>query len=329
MDIAISRGETVYIPQEIVDYIIDCVPRDAKRILSTCAAITRSWVPRARLHLFREVHINPHYCTGTHPGFCRFLEENPDVAAFIHTLTLRGLTYEIEDESIVAMTPYYMSIIASRLRNLESLMISNMTWNTTVRTGLSGKPLQNWPPTNPLKLDTLHISSCLVSKGTSAGLLEMLEGFSYVRDLHFEQIQLREKRIAPSKTSLPQPIKALETEHLTLDCEASTGQRKFNEAILSTRCGKTVRHLTLVLHGLKEASVAKAALRIVKNKLQHFDLDIVDYEGLNDQSTSQALGTLNGSLTRLGIFSPGAVDDGSALFLLSIHHDIHHTHSSQ
>lgn len=47
------------LPQELVDIIIDYLG-DEKDTLSACCLVSRRWVPSARVHLFREVHISFH-----------------------------------------------------------------------------------------------------------------------------------------------------------------------------------------------------------------------------------------------------------------------------
>ena len=43
-----------YLPPEILDYIVDTL-RDRPKTLRNCCLVTKSWIPRARKHLFAEI----------------------------------------------------------------------------------------------------------------------------------------------------------------------------------------------------------------------------------------------------------------------------------
>ena len=43
---------------DIPDYILDCLEGD-RRVLFSCALVCRAWLPRARHHAFRTLHLTP------------------------------------------------------------------------------------------------------------------------------------------------------------------------------------------------------------------------------------------------------------------------------
>ena len=75
---------TLQLPPELYDYILDCLSED-KPTLRNCALVTRTWLPRARHHLFRSIYIDWSNCD----AFSR-LVSNPEFGARVSTLEIEG-----------------------------------------------------------------------------------------------------------------------------------------------------------------------------------------------------------------------------------------------
>ncbi|KAL1757877.1 hypothetical protein FB107DRAFT_272484 [Schizophyllum commune] len=52
------KPATPPLPAELTDYILDCLEGD-RRVLFSCALVCRAWLPRARHHAFRTLHLTP------------------------------------------------------------------------------------------------------------------------------------------------------------------------------------------------------------------------------------------------------------------------------
>ena len=52
------KPATPPLPAELTDYILDCLEGD-RRALFSCALVCRAWLPRARHHAFRTLHLTP------------------------------------------------------------------------------------------------------------------------------------------------------------------------------------------------------------------------------------------------------------------------------
>lgn len=81
-----------YLPQELVDSIIDYVDNDRSTLLS-CALVSRSWLHSSRYHLFANISLSPHSQTNIPPQrLCarlyQMLQESPLIIPYIRTLQI-------------------------------------------------------------------------------------------------------------------------------------------------------------------------------------------------------------------------------------------------
>jgi hypothetical protein len=79
-----------YLPQELVDAVIDYVDDDRASLLA-CARVSRSWLHSSRHHLFASIALSPHSQSKSSPQqLCqrlyRVLQENPAIVPYIRTL---------------------------------------------------------------------------------------------------------------------------------------------------------------------------------------------------------------------------------------------------
>ena len=106
-----------HLPPEILDYIVDFL-HDNPGILRACSLASKSWIPRARKHLFAEVNLRTqtdleswkklfpdpstspaHFTTSLHVGCARVVtaadsEVGGWITGFAHTVRLNLETYE-------------------------------------------------------------------------------------------------------------------------------------------------------------------------------------------------------------------------------------------
>ncbi|EKM56510.1 uncharacterized protein PHACADRAFT_58578, partial [Phanerochaete carnosa HHB-10118-sp] len=73
------------LPSELVDIIIHHCHNDPAT-LATCALVQKSWVPRARYHFWRELHLT---CTKEElEKVGSMLDESPDIAFYVRDVIL-------------------------------------------------------------------------------------------------------------------------------------------------------------------------------------------------------------------------------------------------
>ena len=81
-------------PQELVEHVIDFLGDD-RRALSACALVSRDWLPRAHYHRFAAVSLPiPYHGVYTRCAkFDEILDRNPELSAYIQSLTLDGIGF--------------------------------------------------------------------------------------------------------------------------------------------------------------------------------------------------------------------------------------------
>ncbi len=138
MSDVLETGHTPYLPIEITDTIIDLLQTDSKAILSSCTLVSRSWLPRSRLHLFTRVQVlelktrfEPFIELLTQAGGPRL---DPPISTTIKRLRLDA-SGRAGEEDIVLNTPapltmVMLKMLLSNLPNLLDLDIHGvkLTW---------------------------------------------------------------------------------------------------------------------------------------------------------------------------------------------------------
>ena len=83
-----------YLPQETLDYIVDLL-HDERETLKECCLVSKSWIPRARKHLFAGIKFGS---VGNLESWKKTFPNPPDSPAY-HTLTLTiGCTQAVTTE---------------------------------------------------------------------------------------------------------------------------------------------------------------------------------------------------------------------------------------
>ena len=77
------------LPLEVEENIIDHL-HDHTSTLLDCSMVCKSWIPRARFHLFRSISIR---YKDELDEICNFLDANPSLRSLVRTVTLSGIDF--------------------------------------------------------------------------------------------------------------------------------------------------------------------------------------------------------------------------------------------
>ncbi|KAG7446162.1 uncharacterized protein BT62DRAFT_156250 [Guyanagaster necrorhizus] len=117
METEIQSNSSSPLPQELIDHIIDTLPSDIPTLRS-CSLVCRSFLPRAREHLFRQVDIGtPHL----RQSFYNLCHSSPHI---LHSV-----------KSLIGVTPgeeggVSPDLILQSLPRLEKLVVSCTNWSS-------------------------------------------------------------------------------------------------------------------------------------------------------------------------------------------------------
>ncbi|KAK0448061.1 hypothetical protein EV421DRAFT_110620 [Armillaria borealis] len=112
-----TQSSPSLLPQELIDYIIDILTSEIPTLRS-CSLVCRSFLPRTREHLFREVNIGPSHLRQSFHDICL---SSPDISRLIKSLT--GLAPGEESD----VPPY---LILQSLPRLEKIAVSCTEWSS-------------------------------------------------------------------------------------------------------------------------------------------------------------------------------------------------------
>ncbi|TCD71583.1 hypothetical protein EIP91_007330 [Steccherinum ochraceum] len=99
-------GETQAFPAEIFDSIIDDLRHD-HRALHSCALACKSFLPRARYHIFHSINLHRH----NHARFRSLLRVAPHISAYIRKLRLQRLVLPMSQKFVVASANQVVPIL--------------------------------------------------------------------------------------------------------------------------------------------------------------------------------------------------------------------------
>lgn len=123
---------TPYIPAELCDQIIDCL-RDDKTALRTCGITCRSWLPRARHHLFSRAAIDWTNCD----TFKDLLLSSNNIGHHIRTIEIEGAlgVFSMDRQHTAALSKWLHSIprvIPAALVNVQELDLALVTIDAAI-----------------------------------------------------------------------------------------------------------------------------------------------------------------------------------------------------
>ncbi|PBK93180.1 hypothetical protein ARMGADRAFT_1165417 [Armillaria gallica] len=180
---------TMRLPPELTDIIIDELSRD-RPALKSCSLISKAFLPRSRIHLFRHVTLS---LSSDSRRFCDLLSTAPFVAPLVKSLRIEEGKYDSDwsdwslwsaarDCQWVCNDPA-LPIILSSLPNLASLTIGAIYFKTFSTPHLS---FAHALSTKAASLTTLNIECAHFDD--LLDLLEMLVMFANVKILRLGSI---------------------------------------------------------------------------------------------------------------------------------------------
>jgi hypothetical protein len=104
---------SIPIPQEIVDYIIDCLRKDPDA-LKTCAMVSHSLLPLSRKHLFCRISLDNSLLS---QRLYHIISSNPDLALFIQEIHIVNNNFLPVWFAVDESLPEILNM-AHRLRNI-------------------------------------------------------------------------------------------------------------------------------------------------------------------------------------------------------------------
>ena len=109
-----------YLPPEILDLVVDNL-HDQPTTLEACCVVSKSWIPRARRHLFAHVELNTF---GPSIGLWMTVFPDPlnSPAHYTRTLTVTGLRFEAGTDDEV--TPWLRAFY-----NVVDLRVETLGWS--------------------------------------------------------------------------------------------------------------------------------------------------------------------------------------------------------
>jgi len=268
-----SRGSTLHIPLELVDFIIDYL-HDDKPALATCSLVSREWRPSTRYHLFQSIRISGDAIFGGYDTFLRFLDETPSIRSYIRSLCLSGVWKNKNASGERCLIgPYVLVSVLDRLTALHTLTLDEVVWGGASKKSAKGLWPVTWPPV-PRTFGTLRLvrveSYDLGSSQYTKSVFQILQAFGALQKLEVLAIEFD----AMSWNNIARLItpSALAVESFSM-ANVSASQA-FVVGLRKTQTMQSLRSLDLQCNSISDAHSFGTLIRDAGDSLKSLDLDI-------------------------------------------------------
>lgn len=256
------------LPQELVDAIIDLLHDDTVS-LALCALVSRCWVARSHLHLFRELHVDGSQRRLS--SFRRMLESPQSPCNHIQRLhfeTCASTTWSKQPR----IDAEYLAGILSHLPSVRTLTMKGARFG--------GNCGYRHAETKRFALDKLTMSSVGSMNYSDATFLEILALFSAIDEVHL--VHLGFGYYFPSTSLMPFPEPRVQIRSLALENIEETAQML--QLLRSVVDPRTLRSLSLSCSNVHELQELGEFLLHCGSNITQFELDMCSLIFADSQS---------------------------------------------